>query len=148
VEDEVTIRTAVAEWTGNLAQGSGQMRLESGIYEGPYDFRSRMGDGKGTNPEELRGAAHAGSLSITLVLELTKAGFPVQRLHTGASVHFEERESEWSIRRIELDAEARVPDLAAAVFEEYAERQEELPSVASLVRRRHPSARRTPLNKG
>ena len=45
----MTIRTAEAEWNGNLAQGSGQIRLGSGAYEGPYNFRSRMGDGKGTN---------------------------------------------------------------------------------------------------
>jgi len=117
----MTIRTAEAEWNGSLAQGSGQMRLGSGAYEGPYDFRSRMGDGKGTNPEELLGAAHAGCFSIALVLELTKAGFPVQRIHTRAKVHFEEREGEWSIHRIDLETEAWVPALAAAAFEEYAQ---------------------------
>jgi osmotically inducible protein OsmC len=101
----MTIRLAEAEWNGNLAQGSGQIRLGSGAYEGPYNFRSRMGDGKGTNPEELLGAAHAGCFSMALVLELTKAGFPVQRIHTRAKVHFEEREGEWSIRRIDLEAQ-------------------------------------------
>jgi organic hydroperoxide reductase OsmC/OhrA len=80
----MAIRTAEAEWNGNLAQGSGQIRLGSGAYEGPYNFRSRMGDGKGANPEELLGAAHAGCFSMELVLELTKAGFPVQRIHTTA----------------------------------------------------------------
>ena len=117
----MAIRTAEAEWNGNLAQGSGHIRLGSGAYEGPYNFRSRMGDGKGTNPEELLGAAHAGCFSMALVLELTKAGFPVQRIHTRAKVHFEEREGEWSIRRIDLEAQAWVPDLAAGTFEEYAQ---------------------------
>ena len=56
----MTIRTAEAEWNGPLAPGSRQMRLGSEAYEGPYDFRSRMGDGKGANPEELLGAAPAG----------------------------------------------------------------------------------------
>lgn len=71
----MTIRTAEAEWNGDLAHGSGQMRLESGSYDGPYDFSSRMDDGKGASPEELLGAAHAGCFSIALLLELTKAGF-------------------------------------------------------------------------
>ena len=117
----MTIRTAEAEWNGNLAQGSGHMRLGSGAFEGPYDFRSRMGDGKGTNPEELLGAAHAGCFSMALALQLTKAGFTVKRIHTTAKVHFEERDGEWSIHRIDLEAEASVPDLAAATFEEYAQ---------------------------
>ena len=117
----MTIRTAEAEWNGNLAQGSGQMRLGSGAYEGPYDFRSRMGDGKGTNPQELLGVAHAGCFSMALALELTKAGFSVQRINTRAKVHFEERDGEWSIHRIDLETEAWVPDLAAAAFEEYAQ---------------------------
>ena len=116
----MTIRTAEAEWNGDLAHGSGQMRLGSGAYDGPYDFRSRVGDGKGASPEELLGAAHAGCFSIALLLELTKAGVPVQRVYTKAKVHFEEREGEWSIHRIDLETEARVPALAAAAFEGYA----------------------------
>src|SRR6185437_6358428 len=72
----MAIRTADAEWRGNLAQGSGHMRFGSGAFDGPYDFRSRMGEGKGTNPEELLGAAHAGYLSMALALELAKAAPP------------------------------------------------------------------------
>ena len=116
----MTIRTAEAEWNGDLAHGSGQMRLESGSYDGPYDFSSRMDDGKGASPEELLGAAHAGCFSIALLLELTKAGFSVQRVHTKAKVHFEQREGEWSIHRIDLETEAQVPALAAAALDEYA----------------------------
>jgi hypothetical protein len=50
----MAVRTADAEWRGNLAQGSGQIRLGSGTFEGPYDFRSRIADGKGSNLKELR----------------------------------------------------------------------------------------------
>lgn len=74
--------------------------LESGWYQSPYDFHLRMGDGNGTNPEELLGSAHADWFSMTLELELPKVGFSVQHLHTRAKVHFEERECEWSIHRI------------------------------------------------
>jgi lipoyl-dependent peroxiredoxin len=117
----MAIRTADAEWRGNLARGSGQMRLGSGTFEGPYDFRSRMGDGKGTNPEELLGAAHAGCFSMALALQLTNANFAVERIHTTAKVHFEERDGRWSIHRIDLDTEASVSDIAAAAFEEQAQ---------------------------
>lgn len=122
----MAIRTADAEWRGNLAQGSGHMRLGSGAFEGPYDFRSRMGDGRGTNPEELLGAAHAGCYSMALALQLTNAGFTVDRILTTAKVHFEERDGEWSIHRIDLDTEAwvsnvAVSDAAFAAFEEQAQ---------------------------
>lgn len=115
----MVIRTADAEWRGNLAQGSGHMRLVSGAFEGPYDFRSRMGDGKGTNPEELLGAAHAGCFSMALALQLTNAGFTVKRIHTTAKVQFDERDGGWSIHRIDLDAEAAVSDVSAAAFDEH-----------------------------
>jgi lipoyl-dependent peroxiredoxin len=103
--------------------------------ENPYDFRSRMGDGKPTKPEELLGAAHAGCFSMALALELTKAG-------SSSSVRIQGRramsksENRWSIHRIDLEAEAWVPDSGAPDFEECAPgHRKELSSVASLVRR-------------
>ena len=117
----MAIRTADAEWRGNLAQGSGHMRLGSGTFDGPYDFRSRMGAGKGTNPEELLGAAHAGCFSMALSAQLTQAGFAVERIHTKAQVHFEQRAGAWSIHTIDLETEAAVPGIAAAAFEEQAQ---------------------------
>ena len=107
----MAIRTADAEWRGTLAQGAGHMRLGSGAFDGPYDFRSRMGDGKGTNPEELLGAAHAGCYSMALALQLANAGLAVDRIHTTAKVHFEEREGDWSIQRIDLNTEAWLSDV-------------------------------------
>lgn len=84
----MAIRTADAEWHGDLAKGSGRMRLGNGAFEGPYDFRSRMGEGRGTNPEELLGAAHAGCFSMALALELANAGFIVKSIHTVARGSF------------------------------------------------------------
>jgi osmotically inducible protein OsmC len=122
METVMTIRTAHAEWRGNLAEGSGIMRLGSGTFEGPYDFRSRMGDGKGTSPEELLGAAHAGCFSMALALELTEAGFGVQRIHTTAKVHFGKDKSGWSVQTIDLETDGSVAGIAKTVFEEYAQR--------------------------
>jgi osmotically inducible protein OsmC len=117
----MAIRTADAEWRGNLAQGSGHMRLGTGTFEGPYDFRSRMGDGKGTNPEEPLGADHAGCFSMALARQLTKASFTVKRIHMTAKVDFDERDGGSSVDRIDLATEASVADIAAAVFDEQAQ---------------------------
>jgi osmotically inducible protein OsmC len=98
------------------------MRLASGIFEGPYDFPSRMGDGKGTSPEELLGAAHAGCFSMALALELTEAGFTVQHIHTTAKVHLVKDDIGWSIPAIDLETEGSVAGIGKTVFEEYAQR--------------------------
>jgi osmotically inducible protein OsmC len=112
----MAIRTADAEWRGNLAHGSGHMRFGGDAFGGPYDFRSRMSEGKGTNPDELLGAAHVGCFSMALALELTKAGVTVKSIHTTTRVHFEKRDGGWSIHRIDLDTGASISDMAAAVF--------------------------------
>ena len=117
----MAIRTSDAEWRGNPAQGSGHMRLGSGAFDAPYDFRSRMGDGKGTNPEELLGAAHAGCFSMALSAQLTQAGFAVGRIHTKAQVHFDQRAGSWSIHAIDLETDAVVPGISSADFEEQAQ---------------------------
>ena len=114
------VRQAEAEWRGTLPQGSGHMRLGSGAFDGPYDFRSRMGDGAGTNPEELLGAAHAGCFSMALAAQLTGASFVPERIHTTAKVHFEQQAAGWTIHTIDLETEASVPGIDAAQFEELA----------------------------
>ena len=78
LEFVMPIRTADAEWRGNLAQGSGHMRFGSSAFDGPYDFRSRMVEDKGTNTEELFGAPHAGCFGMALALQLTNAGVTVK----------------------------------------------------------------------
>lgn len=114
-------RTANAEWQGDLQTGKGHMRLGSGAFDGPYDFRSRMGDGAGTNPEELIGAAHAGCFSMALAAQLGGAGFTPDSIKTDAKVHFGPVEGGFAISKIELDTEARVPGIEAAAFQEQAE---------------------------
>ena len=72
-------RTADAEWTGDLPTGGGHMCLGSGAFDGPFDFRSRMGEGAGTNPEELLGAAHAGCFSMALAAQLAGSKLSFKR---------------------------------------------------------------------
>lgn len=114
-------RSASAEWKGNLIQGQGTMKLGSGAYEGPYSFASRFESGKGTNPEELIGAAHAGCFSMALSAGLGKAGFTPTSIRTSAKVHLEKVGEGFGITKIELNTEAQIPGIDAKTFQEHAE---------------------------
>ncbi|HEX3810140.1 MAG TPA: OsmC family protein [Rhizomicrobium sp.] len=114
-------RTGEAEWKGDVQHGSGVMKVGSGAFEGHYGLNTRMGDEKGTNPEELIGAAHAGCFSMALSAALTKAGFPPDSIHTTAKVHFDQKDGNWTIHTIELSTEAEVPKITAEAFEEQAQ---------------------------
>ncbi len=117
----MAVRSAEAEWKGTLREGAGKMKLGSGAYEGSYSFASRFEDGKGTNPEELIAAAHAGCFSMALSAGLTKAGHPPTRVHTTARVHLEKVGDGFGITRIELTTEAQVPGIDNKAFQEQAE---------------------------
>ena len=96
------------------------MRFGSGAYEGAFSFQSRMAEGKGTNPEELIGAAIAGCFSMALSANLAGAGFTPDRVHTSAKVHFDKKDAGWTIHTIELDTEAKVPNLSNDEFQKRA----------------------------
>src|SRR3970040_1126143 len=76
------VRSADAEWTGTLQEGSGHMHLGGGAYDGAYSFSSRFEEGEGTNPEELIAAAHAGCYSMALSGSLGREGFTPARVTT------------------------------------------------------------------
>jgi osmotically inducible protein OsmC len=114
-------RTAEAEWRGGLQDGSGSMKFGSGAFEGAYSFGSRFQDAKGTNPEELIAAAHAGCFSMALAAGLGRAGFPPKRVHTSAKASLDKTDGGFGITRIELTTEAEVPGIDAAKFQEQAE---------------------------
>lgn len=113
----MAVRSSSAEWKGTLKEGAGTMKLGSGAYEGPFSFASRFESGKGTNPEELIGAAHAGCFSMFLAALLTGAGFTPTRVATVAKVHLGEGPT---IHLIELSTEAEVPGLSDADFQKFA----------------------------
>ena len=115
------VRKAEAVWEGSLKDGKGKMRFGSGAYEGAYSFASRFGDGKGTNPEELIGAAHAGCFSMALSLFLEIAGFKAEHIATTAKVHIDKVGEGFKITVIELDTEAKVPGIDEKKFLELAE---------------------------
>lgn len=111
------VRNSKATWTGTLREGNGVMKLGSGAYEGAYTWASRFADEKGTNPEELVGAAHAGCFSMFLSALLTKAEFPPTVINTSAVVHLGDGPT---ITKIELITEAEVPGIEGDQFAEIA----------------------------
>ena len=111
------VRKAEAEWKGSLREGSGKVKLGSGAFEGAYSFASRFESGKGTNPEELIGAAHAGCFSMALSAGLGRAGFQPTRVHTTAAVHIDKVGEAFEITKIELDCEAQVPNISDSDFQ-------------------------------
>lgn len=117
----MAIRKAEAVWTGGIPDGQGRVTLGSGAFEGPYSFKSRFEDGKGTNPEELIGAAHAGCFSMALSAMLGRAGHKPVRIATTAQVHLEKSGEGFVIPRIDLHTEAQVPGIDAAAFTKIAE---------------------------
>jgi osmotically inducible protein OsmC len=114
-------RAASAEWKGNLKDGNGTMKMVSGAYEGPYTFASRFESGKGTNPEELIAAAHAGCFSMAFSAGLGKAGFTPTSVKTTATVHLDKLGDGMGIVRIDLDMAAEVPGIDEKTFMETAE---------------------------
>lgn len=114
-------RKAEARWEGDLRSGKGSIKLGSGAFEGPYSFGTRFEGAKGTNPEELLGAAHAGCFTMALSMMLGDAGHPPKRLATSAMVHLEKGGEGFSITGVDLVTEGEVPGLDAPKFQELAD---------------------------
>jgi osmotically inducible protein OsmC len=127
-------RNAEATWEGNLKDGKGTMKLAGGAYDGAYSFASRFEQGKGTNPEELIAAAHAGCFSMALAHGLSQAGHVPKRVHTTAKVHLEKGAEGFSIPRIDLETEADVPGLSEDAFRQQAEQAKQNCPVSKLLK--------------
>lgn len=110
-------RKASAHWEGDLKSGKGTLTTpQSGLLDGTrYGFNSRFGDEKGTNPEELIAAAHAGCFTMALSAKLTEAGHPPQSLDGSAEVDLS-LEGGPTLSAIRLRMKANVPGLDEAKF--------------------------------
>lgn len=115
------VRSANAEWQGDLPSGKGHLSFGNGAYEGQYSFQSRFEEGAGSNPEELIAAAHASCYSMALSHGLAQAGFKPESVKTKAHVKVEKTEGGFALTGIELVTEARVPGIDEAAFHEQAE---------------------------
>ena len=116
------IKKARAVWKGGIKDGGGTISTETGVLkEAPYGFKARFENGKGTNPEELIGAAHAGCFSMALSGELQKAGFIADTISTSAAVTLENHpQTSWTVTRIHLVTTAKVPKITPEKFAEVA----------------------------
>src|ERR1700752_5466997 len=115
-------RTASAMSTGGLKDGKGTISTRSGILsDTPYSFSTRFENAKGTNPEELIAAAHAGCFTMALSAQLGTAGITPESLETTASLTLDKLDAGWSITKIHLDVAARIPGVDKAAFDKAAE---------------------------
>jgi osmotically inducible protein OsmC len=111
-------RNASAEWRGGLKDGRGTISTDSGVLENTqYSFSTRFEDGKGTNPEELIAAAHAGCFSMALSGQLGNAGLVAESIKTTASVKLEKTDAGFTITEVHLDVAARVPGASQEQFD-------------------------------
>jgi osmotically inducible protein OsmC len=112
-------RTATAVWNGSGKEGSGHLTSQSNIIsKTPYSWSSRFTeDGKGTNPEELIAAAHAGCFSMKLSFVLGEAGFTPDSIETTCTITLESG----SITGSHLALKAKIPGISKEVFEKSAE---------------------------
>jgi lipoyl-dependent peroxiredoxin len=114
------IRKGFAVWEGPFREGKGTVKVESGLFEGPYSAASRFESARGTNPEELIGAAHAGCFSMALALMLGAKGKAPKRIETTAEVRIEPVGPGFKITGITLRTQAEVPEISEADFQEVA----------------------------
>jgi osmotically inducible protein OsmC len=124
-------RKANAEWTGSGKEGQGNLTTGSKILDKTqYSFHTRFEDGeKGTNPEELIGAAHAGCFAMQLSFMLNEANFTATSLNVDATITFEDG----AITKSSLNLEGEVPNIDAEQFQQIAHKAKEVCPVSKLL---------------
>jgi len=111
-------RTGSAIWQGDLKSGKGTVSTESGVLsQTQYSFSTRFENGKGTNPEELVAAAHAGCFAMALSAQLGEAGLTPEKLETTATVTFDKVEAGWTVTNIALNVRGKVPKADEAAWD-------------------------------
>jgi len=124
------IRNATAVWNGSGKEGSGHLTTQSTVLEQTqYSFNSRFADGKGTNPEELVAAAHAGCFTMKLSFVLGEAGFTPETLETKCEVTFENG----SVTKSHLSLKATVPGIDQQKFDECVKKAEQECPISKLL---------------
>ena len=115
-------RSAQAKWQGDLKSGTGTISTASAtLSSAPYSFHTRFEEGKGTNPEELLAAAHAGCFTMAVSAQLTKAGLKAEILTTDCTITLEQKDGSFAITESHLEMTAKVPGATAEAFDEAAQ---------------------------
>jgi osmotically inducible protein OsmC len=129
------IRKARAAWRGTGRDGDGDLSTDSAVLqETPYSYKTRFENEKGTNPEELIAAAHAGCFTMALAFQLQAAGYTPTELTTEAAVSLEPEGQGFSIKRSALSLTASVPMLDEATFQQLAKAAEQNCPVSKVLR--------------
>jgi len=116
--EELMKRNGSAVWQGGLKDGKGTVSTDSGVLSNTqYSFSTRFEDGKGTNPEELIAAAHAGCFSMALSGQLGNAGMTAERIDTTATVTLEKTDAGFTITAVHLDVKAKIPGADKQAFD-------------------------------
>src|SRR5229473_7843479 len=111
-------RSAQAKWQGDLKSGAGTISTTSGTLKStPYSFHTRFEEGKGTNPEELLAAAHAGCFTMALSAQLVGAGLTAESLETTCTIQLEKQPDGFAITESHLELKARVPGASQEQFD-------------------------------
>src|SRR5512143_1674536 len=119
------IRRAKAVWRGTGRAGNGNLSTDSGVLaETPYSFKTRFENEKGTNPEELIAAAHAGCFTMALAFQLQAAGFAATEMSTEAAVSLVPDGGGFKIETSALTLRATVPGIDEEKFRQLAEAAE------------------------
>ena len=112
-------RSAQAKWQGDLKNGSGTISTASGtLASTPYSFHSRFEEGKGTNPEELLAAAHAGCFTMAVSAQLSQRGLKAETLETSCTITLEQKDGGFAITSSHLELKAKVPGATREVFDQ------------------------------
>ena len=107
-----------AHWSGDIKRGKGTVSTESGVLnQQPYGFNTRFEGEKGTNPEELIGAAHAACFSMALSLMLGEAGYTADSIDTTADVSLDKTDSGFAISKVALQSQVTVPGIDPQQFD-------------------------------
>ena len=111
-------RSAQAQWRGDLKGGGGTVSTASGTLSAvPYSFHSRFEQGKGTNPEELLAAAHAGCFTMAVSAQLAQAGLKADQLDTTCTITLDKTDGGFGITESHLELKAKIPGASTDAFE-------------------------------
>jgi osmotically inducible protein OsmC len=128
-------RKGSAVWEGGFKDGRGTISTESGVLSStPYSASRRFGEEKGTNPEELIGAAHASCFSMALSLILGEAGLTPERIETTSTVSLEKDGEGFSVTKVHLDVQVKIPGADQAKFEEAAQKAKDGCPISKLLK--------------
>ncbi len=115
-------RSAEAQWRGDLKSGAGTISTASGtLSQTPYSFHSRFEQGKGTNPEELLAAAHAGCFTMAVSAQLAQAGLKADSLNTTCRITLDKTDGGFGITESHLELQAKIPGATKEAFEKATE---------------------------